>query len=78
MDIPNLPLQDASVLQAELRLEIARLEKRMTKWTVICAMGATSVALLWTMVVTLHGHAWPALGLFVLGSAGQLYAVSRM
>ena len=83
MDFHSRVVQEASAgesasLRSELRLEIAQIEKRMTKWTVICAMCASAVAVVWTMAFTLHGAGAPALGLFVLGTAGQVYAVWRM
>lgn len=83
MDVFGRPVQEArasesACLRAELRLELARLETRMTKWMVMCALCASAVAIMWTMVFTLHGAGAPALGLFVLGTAGQVYAVSRM
>jgi len=65
-------------LRAELRLEIARLETRMTMWMAIYAIGAIAVGIVWTMAFTLGGEAWPWVGLFTLGTAAQLYCVWRM
>lgn len=68
MDVFCRPVQEArasesACLRTELRLEIAQLEKRMTKWMVVCAICASAVAVVWTMVFTLHGAGAPALGL---------------
>ena len=83
MQVPSRILEEARIsdsasLRAELRLELAQLETRLTKWTALCVIGATAVAIAWTMVFTLRGAAWPGLGLFLLSTAGQLYAVWRM
>ena len=72
------PGGETACLRAELRLEIARLETRMTMWMTIYAIGAIAVGIVWTLAFTLGGEAWPWVGLFMLGTAGQLYCVWRM
>ena len=65
-------------LRAELRLELAQLETRMTMWMAIYVMAAIAVGIVWTMAFTLGREAWPWVGFFLLGTALQLYCVWRM
>ena len=67
---------DAQIAQvrAELRMQVARLELRMTKLMFVCAIfGFALVAVL--ALPTLRGA---ALALFAAGSAAQAYVVWRM
>ena len=43
---------ETALLRAELRLEIARLETRMTMWMAIYTMAAIAVGIVWTMAFT--------------------------
>ncbi len=61
-------------IRAELSMQVARLELRMTKLMFVCAIfGFALVAVL--ALPTLRSA---ALALFAAGSATQAYAVSRM
>jgi len=63
---------------AGLEVKLEAQGRMLLKWMVMCALCASAVAIMWTMGFTLRGAGAPALGLFVLGTAGQMYAVSRM
>jgi hypothetical protein len=83
MDLPPVVRCDPSALaavHAELRLEMARLEVRLTKWTVICAMGVTYLLMLFIILsLTPTPEAGTlAAGSLIAGAAVQLYAVWRM
>ena len=69
---------ETALLRAELRLEIAKLETRMTMWMAIYTIAAIAVGIVWTMAFTLGREAWPWVGFFMLGTAVQLYCVWRM
>ena len=69
---------ETTLLRAELRLEIAKLETRMTMWMAIFTIGAIAVGIVWTTAFTLGREAWPWVGFFMLGTAAQLYCVWRI
>ena len=59
---------------AELRLQMAQLELRVTRWTVVCAILTIAVVIV-LVLPTLRG---PALGFFVLGTVIQCVAIWRI
>ena len=69
---------DLTLLRAELRQEMARLELRATKWTGICAVCAIAVTTLVAVLLSDPGVGLPRAGAFVAGTALQVYAVWRM
>ena len=63
---------DAAI--AELRLQLAKLETRMTQWTFVCTVLTFSIVAI-LVVPTLRG---PLLGLFIVGTVVQCVAIWRM
>jgi uncharacterized membrane protein len=76
--LPESAGAETALLRAELRLEIAKLETRMTMWMGIFTMAAIAVGIVRTMAFTMGREAWPWVGFFMLGMAVQLYCVWRM
>lgn len=76
--LPESAGAETARLRAELRLEIAKLETRMTMWMAIFTMAAIAVGIEWTMVFTVGREAWPWVLFFMLGTAVQLYCVWGM
>ena len=73
--VPSIVTEpDLQRIRYEWRAEIAQSELRMTKWMFITAIGVVSV-ILFAAMPPLHGIGGL---LFIVGSAGQMYAVARM